>query len=114
MELELPWPPSVNSYLAIVGRRKVKTKKARDYCKAVEFALIDQRVCSFGDQRLSVEIEAFPPDRRKRDVDNLFKSLLDSLKLAGVYEDDSQIDFLSIKRMQVYKGGKVCLRISEL
>jgi Holliday junction resolvase RusA-like endonuclease len=36
------------------------------------------------------------PDRRRRDVDNLLKSLLDGLGHAGVYEDDSQIQDLRI------------------
>ena len=36
------------------------------------------------------------PDRRRRDVDNLLKSLLDALDHAEVYEDDSQIQDLRI------------------
>lgn len=39
-----------------------------------------------------------PPDRRKRDLDNLLKSLLDGLEGAGVFKDDAQIDDLQIVR----------------
>ncbi len=114
MKIELPWPPSVNSYLAIVGRRKVKTKKAREYCSEVVNYLSQQKVKSFRDNKIKIEIEAYPPDLRRRDMDNITKALFDSLKTAGLYDDDSQIDFFSVRRMEKLKGGKVCLRISEL
>jgi crossover junction endodeoxyribonuclease RusA len=114
MEIELPWPPSVNSYLAIVGRRKVKTKKAREYCSEVVNYLSQQKVKGFANNKIKIEIEAYPPDLRRRDLDNVTKALFDSLKMAGLYDDDSQIDFFSVRRMGKLKGGKVCLRISEL
>jgi crossover junction endodeoxyribonuclease RusA len=114
MELELPWPPTVNSYLAIVGNRKVKTERARQYCRKVVSYLSQQKVKSFRDNKIKIEIEAYPPDLRRRDMDNITKALFDSLKTAGLYDDDSQIDFFSVRRMGKLKGGKVCLRISEL
>ena len=40
---------------------------------------------------VSVEIDLYPPDRRRRDIANPLKCLLDSMTHAGVYEDDSQI-----------------------
>lgn len=48
--------------------------------------------------RLAVEILALPPDRRRRDLDNALKAALDALTHAGVWEDDSQIDELTIIR----------------
>jgi crossover junction endodeoxyribonuclease RusA len=59
--------------------------------------------------RLAVEIEAHVPDKRKRDLDNLFKAVLDSLTHAGVWADDSQIDALRIVRKPV--GGMIKVRI---
>jgi len=56
------------------------------------------------EDRLSVFIEAFPPDKRKRDLDNVLKSLLDALQHAGVYADDCQIDRLSIIRKSPLNG----------
>jgi crossover junction endodeoxyribonuclease RusA len=48
--------------------------------------------------RLDVRINLTMPDRRRRDLDNAMKPLLDALQHAGVYEDDSQIDRLLIER----------------
>ena len=60
---------------------------------------------------LRVVIEAFPPDKRKRDLDNVLKSLLDSLTHAGVWEDDSQIQDLRIYKATI--AGMVKVRIYE-
>lgn len=59
-------------------------------------------------------VEAFMPDKRMRDLDNLFKSLLDALVKAGVLVDDSVIDDLRIVRKCVVNGGKVLVSIKEL
>ena len=55
--------------------------------------------------RLSMHVSLFPPDRRKRDVDNVLKSLLDACEHAGCYESDSQIDELHIIRQAPRPGG---------
>jgi crossover junction endodeoxyribonuclease RusA len=57
-------------------------------------------------------ITAHPPDNRKRDLDNLQKSLLDSITCAGVWQDDSQIMHLSITMGVKRKDGGVTVRIS--
>jgi crossover junction endodeoxyribonuclease RusA len=43
-------------------------------------------------------IQAWLPDRRRRDLDNLLKAVQDALAHAGVYDDDSQIVDLRIRR----------------
>ena len=64
--------------------------------------------------RLGVSINAHPPDARRRDLDNLFKSVLDSLQHANVFLDDSQIDFLSIHRCAKIAGGKLDVFVEEI
>jgi len=54
-----------------------------------------------------------PPDRRRRDLDNAMKALLDSLEHAGVYDDDSQIDDLRIVRGGIVPGGACVIEIRE-
>lgn len=48
-----------------------------------------------GPVKISITVERI--DRRKRDLDNLFKAPLDLLVSMGVIEDDSKIDDLSIR-----------------
>lgn len=61
--------------------------------------------------RLAVVIHATMPDKRKRDIENIQKALLDSLEHAGVYIDDSQIDDLHIIRWGVDPEKKGCVRV---
>jgi Holliday junction resolvase RusA-like endonuclease len=44
---------------------------------------------------------SFPPDARRRDIDNYNKALFDALTHAGIWEDDSQV-----QRMLVEWGRK--------
>jgi len=58
-----------------------------------------------------VRIDAYPPDKRRRDLDNIQKALLDALVHADVIEDDSLIDALSIQRHEAKEEGEVIVRI---
>jgi len=64
--------------------------------------------------RLSVRIEAYPPDKRKRDLDNLPKAPLDALTISGLWKDDSQIDELHIVRCSVVSAGFIRVVINQL
>mgnify|MGYP000985260285 FL=1 len=58
-------------------------------------------------------IYAAPPDRRRRDLDNLLKPLLDALS-GYAYRDDSQIDRLEIVRCRSVEDGSVEVIVEEL
>lgn len=64
--------------------------------------------------RISISIQAYPPDKRIRDLDNLLKVLIDSLKDANLFLDDSQIDKIFIERMSIFKKGKLDIKIEEI
>ncbi len=63
--------------------------------------------------RIALCMDAFPPDRRRRDLDNLQKASLDSLAHAGVFQDDSLIDLLVVRRCNVSKPGHLEIAIYE-
>jgi crossover junction endodeoxyribonuclease RusA len=109
MSLVLPWPPTVNTFYRMVNNRMIMSADGRAYKDAVSrlvnAEVESQRQRIFGaSDRLKVEITAFPPDRRRRDLDNMFKSVLDSLTMSGIWADDSQIDDLRIRRAPEIKG----------
>ena len=54
---------------------------------------------------LAVRMEIHPPDQRRRDCDNVQKSLLDALQHAGVFWDDSQIVWLLTVKASPTPGG---------
>lgn len=117
IEIHLPWPPTVNSYY---GHKPVKRriipyikKAGKDYRAAVHEAVVEQVGYLNLDENLLVEVVLFPPDKRKRDLDNYMKALLDALTHAQVWEDDSQIEQLHIYRGIQMPKGLVSIRIGH-
>ena len=115
VELVLPYPPSVNHYWRRVGPRTLLSREGRAFRRNVCALLAGgwPRQPPMGG-RIALCMDAFPPDRRRRDLDNLAKSTLDALEHAGVYEDDGQIDLLIVRRQQPVKRGKAIVQIGEL
>lgn len=120
----LPWPPSVNTYWRhiILGGKFKKARaqvliseQGRDYRVAVHRTICEAKVPRGAlHGRLAVFATAYPPDRRARDLDNLWKGVLDSLKHANVIVDDGDIDDLHIVRGPVRPGGCLVLKLAEL
>ena len=112
IKIELPWPPTVNTMFATFKGRRILSAAGRKYrAEAIAIAKL-MGVCDRVLSRLSVSITAYPPDRRKRDLDNLLKAPLDAMTHAGVWDDDSQIDKLSIARGEIRKGGGITVIIN--
>jgi Holliday junction resolvase RusA-like endonuclease len=112
MEVELPHPPSINHYWRRVGLRTLISREGRRFRRRVLAILAAMRVQAI-DGRLVVEVEIFPPDNRRRDVDNTLKALLDALQHGGAYADDSQIVRLTIEKREPVEGGKTIVRIER-
>jgi len=55
-----------------------------------------------------------PRDKRKIDIDNRIKAVLDSLQDAGVFDDDFQVDHIEMIRGEQIKGGLIRVLIEEL
>lgn len=108
--IELPYPPTVNHYWGRKGHQQFLTKKGRMFREAVAGCLI-QRGVRYLRGRLQVGIDLHPPDRRKRDVDNVLKPTLDALEKGKAFADDFQIWRLAIERKSVVAEGKAIVRI---
>jgi len=113
----LPFPPSVNRMWRMVrvgrGARMLLSREGRAYRTDVCARLAVGCGAPLRG-RLAVRLQVQPPDRRRRDLDNVQKAVFDSLQHAGVYEDDSQIDELVVKRGPVVRGGQVCVELTEI
>jgi crossover junction endodeoxyribonuclease RusA len=115
INVRLPWPPSVNNYYAVVRGRKILSKRGREYKKQSKTELMIQRAARGVRSRLQVTIDAYPPDNRVRDIDNLIKPVCDALQDYGMFLNDAQIDDLRIRRLDLDKGrGHVWVRVSQI
>jgi len=125
IEITLPYPPTVNHYwlkwaakVMAGGRAKhvVKVKVSEKGIKFRNDVILLFKIKKFKklEGRLNVRVLVNPPDRKKRDLDNLTKALFDALANAGAYNDDSQIDEFTVKRLEIVKGGKVKVIIKEI
>jgi Holliday junction resolvase RusA-like endonuclease len=143
IEIELPWPPSVNHYKtqnvilpaaadiesAFSGdwkalwkfiRSKVHvgsflTEDAKDYHAKVEACAIRANARKYFTANLRMSVWVYPPDRRRRDQSNLLKMIEDALGSARCYEDDSQIkEHHVFFTGEIVEFGKVVVRIEEM
>lgn len=112
--LELPLPPSINTYWRNFRGRTVLSAGGREYKVAVQEYVSVKNLPKFGQKRLGASITIFPRDKRSIDLDNRLKALFDSLQDAGVFDDDSQFDRIYICRGMIKKGGGCTITISTL
>jgi crossover junction endodeoxyribonuclease RusA len=94
------------------------SKEAREFHQRAKTAWLLERfatgVRTLGDVPVKVRIVVHPPDRRRRDLDNVLKAILDSLEKSDVIEDDRQVRRLLVEFGQTVKGGKVVVEIERL
>jgi Holliday junction resolvase RusA-like endonuclease len=113
IEVELPYPPSLNHYWRHVGPRVLISRQGRRFRDEVG-AILRARGVRPMDGQIRLVIDLYPPDRRRRDCDNAMKALLDALQHGGAYRDDSQVARLEVERRGVEPGGKTVVRIEEM
>ena len=113
LEIELPYPPSVNHYWRHTrnGRHYI-SEKGRAYKAEVS------RICRQFDSfkgAVKVQLLVYYPDQRKRDPDNLHKALWDAVTASGLIEEDHNHILVDVRTITAgfKKGGMVVLRIKE-
>jgi crossover junction endodeoxyribonuclease RusA len=110
LSFRLDYPPTVNLYWRVWNGRPVLSAKGRAYRSAAE----EFRPPTPLDTRLAVRLRLTMPDRRKRDIDNVAKAVLDAIGHAGIWHDDSQVDRLLIERIAIEPPGCVDVIIEEI
>ena len=112
--ISLPWPPSNNRYYRHNRGRTHISAEGQAY-RDIVASIIKEQMLDIGiSAAVRIRIECHMPDRRRRDLDNLQKAAFDALTKSGFWLDDQQVDYYSVKRMPVVKGGRLELTITEL
>lgn len=112
--LEFPWPPSMNHQWRNVDGRAVLSAAARKWKATADAALMVQKRQRFGDARVQISIDLHAPNRRRYDIDNRIKMVLDSLQRTHVLTDDSQVDVLIINRGEIRPDGMAVVTVEEI
>lgn len=93
--LTLPFPPSANRIWRNVYGRTLKSESYRVWMRAAIGAIAIGRPTVVSGP-FHVSILADRPDKRRRDLDNLAKPILDALKCAAVIDDDHLAQSISL------------------
>ena len=115
--LTLPYPPSLNSLYKIAPKpypHIYLSAKGKEYKKLVNEYIHTNDLVLKANIPLSVTVVITPPDNRKRDLDNLFKILFDSLTGAEFWEDDVYVKALNVSYKEPNKPGGLLLTIKPL
>ena len=112
---DMPWPPSVNGYWRTFRSRQIISKRGREYRKyALDVLSWNELQGERLAERLSVSIKLHPPTLRKYDCDNFTKAAFDALSHAEFWQDDEQVDKLTVEKCEKVKGGKIMVKVTKL
>lgn len=118
LKFTLPYPPSVNTYWRHAVTKGPKkhavtylSQKGREY-RATVACILGNMMDEPIDEPIRLRLDVFLPDRRKRDIDNILKSLLDSMQHAGIYKDDVIITTMVVNKLAIQKPGGVRIVIA--
>ncbi len=108
VELTLPYPPSANRLWTRTSKGMRKTDTYSAWLKVAGYmALAQKQPAVIGPYKMS--IQAMRPDRRRRDIDNIIKSVSDLLQSVGVIEDDCDCEMVSAR--WVTSGDPLFVRV---
>ena len=111
---ELPYPPSVNNYWHTSGKRRYISPAGKKFTEDVAKNVYEQGYKRFGNKSLGISVMIHPRSKRRFDLDNTLKAILDALMKAGCYDDDSQFEYIEIARGAAKDGGAAVVHIYEL
>jgi len=110
--ITLPWPdPNLSPNARVHFRVKADSaKQARE----TGYYLAKEQKLKVPDVPLHVWFTFYPPDKRHRDVDNMLSSMKSTMD--GIFDavgvNDERVQYTTIARGDVFKGGKVIVSIA--
>ncbi len=105
--------PKTNRYIRRKGGRVFKPPRVRNWETRALWEIKQQYRGEPIENRVSVDITLILPNHRKRDIDNMLKSLWDVLERAGVLKNDDLIyEVRTVKRVVRGEQG-VIIKIKE-
>lgn len=111
--LVLPWPPSVNGYWRSVIRGKfasqIISERGREFRGAVGLAASLHNIEHPFVDPVTVEIVLHRADNRRYDVDNYAKAIFDGLTHAAVWQDDSLVHELVIRKGKAHGENSIAV-----
>lgn len=102
--LKIPFPPSANNYLRQTGNRRYFTKRAAAFRNEVAVICAQERIKALVG-RMTIHYTFHAPNRRRYDIFNMEKAATDALMHAGCFADDEAIDYGTVARGEIIKGG---------
>lgn len=111
--ITLPWPdPRLNPNKRVHYAQKARiAKKAREAACILACANVPlqaRQAAVQGEGPISLAVTFYPPDRRKRDLDNMLASLKPALDgVADAFQADDYRFELTLRRADPVKLGKV-------
>jgi crossover junction endodeoxyribonuclease RusA len=113
MQVELSWPPSaLRPNAASPGAWRRKQSAAKAYRADCDILCRAAGLRKCGVERAHLTMRFHPPDRRRRDLDNMLASAkqgIDAIS-AAIGLDDYHFGF-TIMRGEPVKGGKIVITI---
>ena len=115
-ELSIPaLPPSVNHYTMRSKSGGVTlTEASREFKRMAYQSLAPYAPKKPSEKRIALEVTLHPSTKRKFDIDNRNKLILDALEEARFFFDDEQVDEIHVKRGEIVAGGRVDIVLCEL
>ena len=106
-------PISTNNLYRHIGNRVYMTQKGKDLKEQYAWEIYSQEKETF-DGLVEVEITYYFGNRRKNDIDNFSKVILDSITDAGIWEDDSQIAKMTIIKKYDKENPRIEIQIGGI
>lgn len=109
-------PPTVNHmYRTSRTGARYKTKVARAW--ACTATLLIAKAREGGEPyagKAGVKIVFFTANRRRWDIDNRIKAVLDCIQAAGVIQNDNQVEILDVRREEGAKEAATWVEVTAL